>query len=216
MFLTPSEADAVDARVTRVEAQTGVQVVTAVAGKSDSYPELPWTAFALAASIAAGVVVTVDAWRPDWVTGQTALTQAVAILGPAAIAALLAVFVPPFSRLFLRAARRETEVRQYAESLFLRREIFGTAGRTGILVFVSLFERRVVILPDVGLRARVKDADWDRVVSRMTEALRRNRPAEAMLAGLEEAEALLVARGFSAAAPAENVFSNRPIEESGS
>ncbi len=216
MFLTPSEADAVDARVSRVEARTGVQVVTAIAGKSDSYPELPWTAFALVASVSAGIVVAVDAWRPDWVTGQTALTHAIAILGTAAIAALLAVFVPPFGRLFLRTARRETEVRQYAESLFLRREIFGTTGRTGILVFASLFERRVVILPDVGLRERVGHADWDRVISRMTDPLRRSRPAEALLAGLEETEALLVAKGFHTDVPAANALSNRPIEESGS
>ena len=52
MFLTKAEADAIDAQVARLESRTGVQVVTAVVGKSDTYAELPWKAFALGASLA--------------------------------------------------------------------------------------------------------------------------------------------------------------------
>ena len=44
MSLNPSEADSVNTCIRRLEARTGVQVVTAVAGKSDTYAELPWKA----------------------------------------------------------------------------------------------------------------------------------------------------------------------------
>ncbi len=215
MFLTAPEAESVDRRVARLEARTGVQVVTALAGKSDSYLELPWTAFALGASLAACGLVVADWWRPEWATARTALVHAVIILAVAASAALLAVFVPGFARLFLRTSRRDVEVRQYAESLFLRHEIFLAARRTGVLVFVSLFERRIVILADAGLRARVAEAAWDGVVARMAATLRRGRPADALLDGLEAIEALLVDRGFTAGEPGAKEFSNRPVEEGG-
>jgi putative membrane protein len=217
MFLTAAEADAIDAQVARVESRTGVQIVTAVVGKSDNYVELPWKAFALGASLAAFGVVAADTWRPEWVTANTALLHVVAILGVAVACALLAVFVPAFGRLFLRATRRDIEVRHYAQSLFLTRELFRTRQRTGVLVLISLFERRIEILPDTGLHDRVSEADWRGVVSRMTPLLREVRPFHALQEGLAALEALLVAKGLrtpTAGVPG-NELSDRPIEEPG-
>jgi putative membrane protein len=215
MFLTRAEADAIDARTAGVEARTGAQVVTAVIGKADSYVELPWKAFALGAALAAFALVLADAARPDWVTAHTALLHAVAILGAGAASALVCVFAPPFARLFLRPTRRDLEVRQYAQSLFLTRELFRTRGRTGILVLVSLFERKVEILPDVGLHERVGASDWDRVIGSMAPLLRAGRPAEALQAGLAAIEELLAARGFRPSAGGADELPDRPIEERG-
>jgi putative membrane protein len=215
MFLTPAEAASVEACVARLEARTGAQIVTSVVGKSDTYAELPWTAFALGASLAACGVVATDAWQPDWVTSQTALVHAVLILGVGAAAALLTVFLPPVGRLFLRASRRDVEVRQYAESLFLRRELFRTASRTGVLVLISLFERRIEILPDVGLRPHVREEEWHAVIVRMVAALERGRPAHALLEGLAAIESLLVAKGMATNEPGTNELPNQTIEEVG-
>ena len=219
MFLTTAEADAIDAQVARVESRTGVRIVTAVVDKSDTYVELPWKAFALGASLAAFGVLVADTWRPEWVTTNTALLHAVTILGVAGVCALLVVFVPAFGRVFLRATRRDLEVRQHARSLFLTRELFNTRQRTGVLVLVSLFERRIEILPDTGLHDRVSEADWRAVVSRMTPLLREARPFHALQAGLAALEALLVAKGLRAVeagapgGPGSNEVSDRPIEE---
>jgi len=215
MFLTNDEADAIDAQVARVEARTGVQIATAVAGKSDTYVELPWKAFALGASLAAFGVVIADLWRPDWVTSATALLHAITILGVGATSALLAVFVPAFGRLFLRAARRELEVRQLAQSMFLTREMFCTPQRTAVLVLISLFERRIEILPDTGLHDRVTEPDWRAVIARMTPRLREARPFHALQEGIAAIEALLAARGFHGGTPGTNVLPDTPIEERG-
>ncbi len=215
MFLTDAEADAINAQVAGVELRTGVEVVTAIVGKSDTYVELPWKAFALGASIASFGVVIADVWRPDWVTAATALLHAVTILGAAAASALLAVFVPAFGRLFLRATRVEIEVRQHAQSLFLTRELFRTPQRTAVLVLISLFERRIEILPDTGLHDRVTDADWHTVIARMTPRLRDARPFHALQDGLAALEALLAAKGFRGDTARDDLLSDRPIEERG-
>lgn len=52
--------DNLDPRVAEVEKRTGVQIVVAVIEKSDSYPELPWKAFALGAAVA-GLAVSLYA-----------------------------------------------------------------------------------------------------------------------------------------------------------
>jgi putative membrane protein len=215
MFLSATEAEAIDARVAGVESRTGVQVVTALVAKSDAYVELPWKAFALGASLAEVGVVAADYARPDWVTASTALVHAVTILAAAAAAALAAVFVPAFGRLFLRQTRRDVEVRQYAESLFLRRELFATHARTAVLVFVSLFERRIEILADTGFRGRIDEPVWHAVVARMTPRLEQARPHDALQEGLSALESLLVERGFLSAEGGSNELPDRPIEEAG-
>ena len=214
MILTRAESDAIETRVSQVEARTGVQVVAAVVGKSNSYPQLPWKAFALATAIAGFAVVLADAMRPDWTLGYGALLHATTILGAGAACALLVVFVPAFARLFLRPPRRDLEVRRHAESLFLKREVFRTRGRNGILLLVSLFERKVVILPDVGLRDRMGTAEWHKVIRRMTARLRDGRPVDAVQEGLGAIEELLVEKGFVARHD-DNELPNRPIVERG-
>jgi putative membrane protein len=215
MILTRAESEVIETRVSQVEARTGVQVVAAVVDKSSSYPQLPWKAFALATAVAGLAVVLTDALRPDWTIGHAALLHTVAILGAGAASALLVVFVPAFARLFLRPPRRDFEVRRYAESLFLKRELFRTRGRNGVLLLVSLFERKVMILPDVGLRDRVSAADWKKVVGRMTTRLRDGRGAAAVVDGLEAIEGLLVDKGYAASSREANELPDPPIVERG-
>ena len=214
-YLAPPESAAIDAQVARIEARTGVQIATALVHRSDAYTELPWKAFALGASLSAFVVVVADAAEPQWVMPYTALVHAMAILLPAAALAALAMFVAPFARLFLRPHRAAIEVRRYAESLFLRRGLFRTRARTAVLILISLFERRVEMLADEGLKSRVSEKDWQSVIARMTPHLRGERPFDALREALEAVEALLVSKGCVGSPDAADALPNQTIEEAG-
>lgn len=213
-YLTADEAASLDALVVRLESATGAQIVPAVVGKADSYAEVPWRAFALGASIAALALVVSDRLHPEWVTAATAPMHAVIMLGAGAFGTLLTAFVPAAARLLLYRDRVDVEVRQYAESLFLRRGLFATRARTGVLVLVSLFERRIEIIADTGFDGRVSRADWQDVVGRMTPHLRDGRPFEALRAALASVETLLTAKGFRGTG-GDNELPNAPIEERG-
>jgi putative membrane protein len=213
-FLDQGESATLEKAISGLEAQTGVQLVTAVIGKADSYVELPWKAFALGTALAGLVLVVADTLSPRWAGAENALIFAVAILGAGAASALLAVAAPPYARLFLRTTRRDLEVRHYAQAFFLRRELFATRGRNGILLLVSLFERKVEILPDVGLHARFDAADWRAVIDAMTPLLRERRCFDALQQGVARMQALLLAKGITGA-PAGNELPDRPIQETG-
>jgi putative membrane protein len=215
MSLSASERDAIDAATTRVEASTGVQVVTALVGKADHYAELPWIAFALGASVAALGAVVADWLRPQWVSAEVALVHTITILGFGAASALATVLLPAYARAFLRDTRRDVEVRHYAESLFLRRELFKTQARNAVLILVCRFERKVEILPDVGLHAKVAEADWQRVIAAMTQPLREERFADALLGGLATLEVMLSDKGLAPRKGERNDLPDRPIEEDG-
>lgn len=188
MRLTEAERNDISERAARLEARTGVQVVAAVVGRCDAYPEIPWKAFALFSGLA---FLAASLWHPDAVLGG--LTFLIA----GAAAALATVFLPGFARLFLDAARREAETRQYAASFFLANDLSRTQRRNAVLLLVGVFERSVVVLPDAGLRDRVAETDLQDIIARMTPQLAAGRVAPALRDGLDALEALLAAKGFA-------------------
>lgn len=70
------------------------------------------------------------------------------------------------------------EVRQAAQGAFLRHGLVNTRDRTGVLIFVSLRERRVQILADRGIHEKVGDGFWKEEVYRIVDSIRAGRPAD--------------------------------------
>lgn len=192
------ERKTIEARIAEIERRTGARIATAIIARCDAYIELPWKAFALGASFAALITVMADLFAAGWGVPRLALWHAMAILGAGAACALAAVWVPSWGRLFLRPGRRDVEVRQYAQALFLTRELFATPRRTGLLILVCRFERKVQILPDTGFGDRVSAPEWRAVVTRMAPALRAGHPSQALQDGLDAVEELLARKGFAA------------------
>jgi len=198
MQLTEQERRIIAARGAALESRTGTQVVSAVIGKSDSYPEAPWKAFALGAGAAALTVVVWQLAGGDWPADLSRMAHVLVILGSGAFLALLTILWSPFARLFVDRTRRDVEVTQFAQSLFFRRGLDRTRGRVGILLLVSLFERKVVLLADEGFEGRIDAPDWGVLTRRITLLVRHGSTATGLLAGLDGMEALLLERGFCA------------------
>jgi len=119
------------------------------------------------------------------------------VLGAGLISAGLATWVPAYARLFLSVVRAESEAQQVAQSLFLEHELFRTGTRTGILMLISAFEHRVVLLADHGLRTRMPSGALDEVVAAMTPALRDRGWADAFSTGMARLESIVQACGFT-------------------
>jgi putative membrane protein len=122
--------------------------------------------------------------------------------------------MPWFARIFLNAHRSEMEVRQYAESLFLSRQLFATNKRSGILLLVSLFERQVIILPDTGISTLLSREVMQDIISLMTPFLASGLVTRALEEGLKKIEEILVIAATGEAA--ENEIPDKIIEEKGS
>lgn len=182
--LSIQERRRLDEQVAEAEKRTGAQIVLAFVKRSDDYPELPWKAFALGAGLAGLFTTLLDLLRPSWTASPDILFTTTAVLATGASLALACVAIPAFARLFLDKHRAETEVRQYAESLFLAREVFSTATRSGVLLLVSLFERKAVILPDAGLTGRLPAEARDRIIAELAPHLAAGRVKDTLEKGL--------------------------------
>lgn len=211
-IVSDQERSRLDERVAETERRTGTQIVLSVIQRSDSYAELPWKAFALGAS-GAGLILLLLYWRLyDWYPDVSARIMVSGMLSCGALLALLSVMLPRFAKCFLSDNRAEAEVRQYAKSLFLDRELFATRKRRGILLLLSLFERRVVILPDRGVDDRFGEADVQNMIAAMTPFLKRKQIGQAFDAGLD-----CLTRILTTASPeaCNDELPNEIIEEKG-
>ena len=209
-----SETDRVhlDKLIAEAELQTNAQIVLATVKRSDNYAEIPWKAFAFGSSIAGLVLFLLDLVKV-WEMGTLILFPVAIILATGTLFVFLTILFQGFARLFLSDGRRETETMQYAESLFLSRELFATEDRRGILLLISQFERQVIILPDRGVRDRLSIEVMDDIISKMTQYLRKDEVRNAMETGLEELIAEL--SPMTSSGQDINELSNKIIEEEG-
>ena len=211
--LNNEERSRLNKDIADAEKRTGAQIVLAVIERSDSYAELPWKAFALGASIAGFLALVMNLLRPLSPPGAVVLIAIFMILTAGAGFALLCVFVPDFARLFLHAHRVEVETRQYAESLFLSREMFATRERKAVLLLISLFERRIVVLPDVGLTKQINQEAIEKIIKHMRVYLKAGYTAQALDAGLKKLEEIITANVQPESSV--NELSDKIIEENG-
>lgn len=213
MVLTEQERQQINELARQFEATTGAQVVAAVVGKADEYPDIPWKAFALGAALAAMAVVADEFIHPDWASIHTPLRDVAAILVAGVLCCVAAMAIPAFGRLFLNRDRARGEVRQYAQGVYLQREVYATAERTGILILVARFERRIVILPDRGITRHVSTGELNEVIALMGTHLASGQPVEAFRAGLGALAALLSKKGVHFAGHGNELEDGAVVEE---
>ena len=198
------------------ERATGAQVVVAIVGKADDYPDIPWRAFALGTGLAAVAVVLDEFVRPGWESLHTPARDVAVILAAGVMAALLAALVPRVARLLLNRERAAGAVRRYAQGLFLQREVFRTAERAGILILVCRFERKVFILPDTGITQHLARGELSPVIAAMTPHLAQWQPVAAFAAGLDAMAALLARKNIRPQAHGNELQDGAVLEEGAS
>ena len=97
------------------------------------------------------------------------------------IGLLLSLGVPPLRRALTSRRRMDAAVRSAARAAFVERGVHRTRGRTGVLVLVSTFEKRVELVGDVGvdestitadLRSRFEASVGGNDVGRFADAVR--------------------------------------------
>ncbi len=210
--LSEHERSRLNEQIARAEKNTNTQIVLATVKRSDSYVEIPWIAFAFGISIAGFTVFLADLFIFKWILNSLVLISLATTLAAGIFIAFLTVLSPVIARIFLSKNRKEVETRQYAESLFLNRELFATTGRRGVLLLISLFERQIIILPDKGLKSYLTTAKLEELIKEMAPLLRVGNLAGSLEKGLSLLTAELPATAETAG---NNELSNEIIEEEG-
>ena len=79
-----------------------------------------------------------------------------------------------------------------------------------MLIYVQLVDRRIEIVADRGIAAKVQQAEWNAICRAMEEAFREGRFAEGALQAIERITALL-AKHFPRRAKNPNELPDKPV-----
>ena len=194
-----AEQEKIVAAVREAEKVTSGEIVPFVVGQSDHYETAEWRGGFLGGFLAVVVMTFLRNAFGDWTRFDPAGIAAATLL--AGGGAMLAVrFLPGLKRLFAGHHLITRRVEQRAAEAFISEEVFATEKRTGILIFLSMMERKVLVLGDSGIHSRVRQDDWHDVISLVVEAIRAGKPADGLVEAIRRCGALLAGRGVERAA----------------
>jgi uncharacterized membrane protein len=104
----------------------------------------------------------------------------------------------------------EVGSRERARQVFAQHGVWNTEHNNGVLVYLLLADRRVEIVADRGIDARVEPAEWHAICRMMEEHFRARRYEEGAIAGVRAVSALL-ARHFPGRRRGPNELPDRPV-----
>jgi len=173
----------IEQAVSAAEKRTAAEIVVAMAHVSGSYRDTDYLGGASLA--AAGLLLMLFA--PFYVSPILVLPYCAALF---ALGAVVCGRVDALRRLLTTAHRRAEQVRHGAHLAFQEEGMTATRERNGLMIYVSLFERGVEILPDLGIDGKVQRAEWNRIRHDLLKA-RGAAMADAILAAITACGAVL-------------------------
>ncbi len=177
----------VAAAVTAAERNTSAEIVPCVATSSGRYDRAEDVVGLWLGMI--GLVAVCLLWLPQpresgsWNSPEPWVFPAVMVLVAVAgfvVGAVAAGRIAWLRRLFTPRRQMRDEVAQRARVVFFDQRVHHTAGATGVLLYVSLFERRAIVLADEAIVGKLGPNALQGVCDTLTARLRRSHPTDAL------------------------------------
>ncbi|MCG8478476.1 MAG: hypothetical protein MI724_05215 [Spirochaetales bacterium] len=187
-LLTEEESRRIAQAVEAAERKSGGEITTAVIAESDDYGfrELLFAVVvgvaAWIAAVAAQTPLTALLERLFWGWEPWMLSGAQGAVGM--VTGLLAYYIaqiPAVDRIIVPRAVRHEAVARRARRHFVDSGTYDTVDQTGILIFVSILERRVELIADRGINRQVAPDTWSGIVGRLTDGIRGGKLADALV-----------------------------------
>lgn len=179
---------AVSAAIAEAEKKTSAEIVPVVATASGRYEraeDLVGFAGAMISVAAAWWQFHRVAPATDWDAAQPLSIQLPYVLsvmiGGWIVGIFLAKAAPWLKRLALSRRTMTAQVLLSAQQAFDSFHAHKTAGGTGVVIYVSLFEHRVCVWADRTVSAKIPETEWKDVTEGLVRSLRDGRPREGLI-----------------------------------
>jgi len=186
----------IKAAVEDAEKRTSGEIVPFVVERSDDYERAVWRGASAAGGLVVLMFLSLHAFTALWLPFTLPVVLAVIMMAFGA-GILVTHFLPSVKRLLAGRTLLRKRVSQRAAEAFIAEEVFATRERTGILLFVSLLERQVLVVGDAGINAHVKQEEWDDVVQSVVRGIRKGSAAEGIVEAIGKCGLLLERRGVA-------------------
>lgn len=221
-MLTDTDRNRIAEAVAAAEATSAGEIVTIVTPQSDVYRDvaLAWSisiaflalaALELAPTFYLGLIERVlGLWAHEW-TPRQVLGIALTVAAIKFLAMLLIMAWRPLRLLLTPSPIKAARVHARALTCFRIGAEGRTTGRTGILIYLSLAERRAEIIADEAIASKVTPEVWGDAMHALLGPIRAGQVGEGMVAAIGKVGAVL-AEHLPRAADDENELPDRVIE----
>ena len=208
-YFSDSDLETIRRATAEAERRTGGEIVTVIVGRAGLYEATLWKSVCVGALVGVAGAVALAA-RQAWWVGDPLLWVAVPpVAGGLATFGLLSAW-PALRRRLIGAEQRARVSRRRAQVAFLEEAVFETRERTGILLFVAMFEHCVHIIADAGIAAKVDESVWRDVSDRLAARLREGRGADGIVEAVARCGELLEQHGVARREDDINEKADRP------
>jgi len=192
-FLTAAEQEEVEAAIAEAEQKTTGEIVVVIASKSGRYDRgedlcgvvLGLIVLSVGWLLWQGVSLADEGWDAGWVpTLGLPAVLALFVLGYWAGTALGRRY-PLLARMFVPTRLMLAEIQDKAAMAFHRFRVRRTAAATGVLIYLSLYERLLWVVGDDAVSEKVDPEVWDGIRDGMIDAFREGRAAEGLVAAVK-------------------------------
>ncbi len=94
--------------------------------------------------------------------------------------------VPEIKRLFISAERMSSAVHERAIRAFYEKGLYKTKDETGILIFLSLLEKKMWILADKGINTKIHENLWADIAKGISSGMFEKAHCDAMISAIEK------------------------------
>jgi len=183
-FFTEEEKARIREAVAEAESRTSGEIVPLVVDEAYDYPR--------ADIIGAGFFSLGAASLISWLFFHASLWGFLPFfLGLYLPCKFLIRALPGLRRRLIHPAEISAEVEEKALVSFLEHNLHRTRDATGVLILISLFERRVQVLADKGINDAVPPNTWDEIVAIITDGLRTGKACTALCTAITRCGDLL-------------------------
>jgi len=190
------------------EERTGGEIVPYIVKRVVDSGEERWLGATLGALGAALIAGLVNVYGDHWGGSGVWWITLPAIVG--AGGGYLAAGFDAIGRWLIPEDRLDRAVHLRAKAAFLEEEVFATQDRTGILVFLALFEHRAVILADSGIHRSVPEGAWQGVVDELIDGIKAGQAAKALEKAISVCGVLLEEHGVERRTDDEDELPDEP------
>ena len=220
--LSDADRDKVSAAIAAAESNSSGEIVAVATPISDAYHDvaLHWALIPLFAVLAwaawrpTALVWWYDflfgGWSPDPTMSQL-LTLLMFFAALKFTVALLILKWMPLRLLLTPGATKHRRVRRRAISIFKAAAEKRTAGKTGILIYLSMAERRAEIVADEAIVKVTDEHTWGEAMNALITDVRDGRPGDGIVAAIERVGTVL-AEHFPRSAADCNEIPDKLIE----
>jgi putative membrane protein len=190
-LFSPEDRKAVSAAVAEAEKKTSAEIVPVVATASDRY-ERAEDLIGLAASLVA-VASTWTLFQPghsDWESDPDLTLRLPLVLGVVVVGWALGVFVakvlPWLKRLAVSRGTMTARVLIAAHQAFDSLHAHKTTGGTGVVIYLSLFERRVCVWADRAVSAKIPETEWKDITESLVRSIRDGKARDGLVEAIRK------------------------------